>query len=63
MKSESLIQMKINKLERSKQVYLNYAKDRYDWGDWHGMQDAGSDLREIEVQIQALQWVLNDAEF
>jgi len=44
-----------NRLEvliKRRETYIAYLKDRTDAEDWHGVQDAGSDLREIDVEIR-----------
>lgn len=46
-------------LERHRETYLNYRRVCIDNGDHHGVQDASSDLREIEAKIEVLKWVLS----
>lgn len=49
------LKKRITKLKIRKSLYVDYLKDRVDAEDWHGVQDAGSDLREVEEQISLLQ--------
>ena len=37
-----------------------YCLDRMHRGDWHGVEDAGSDIRDIVAAIEALEWVLGE---
>lgn len=36
----------------------NYAESRMEIADRHGVQDAMSDIREIEAAMAALEWAL-----
>lgn len=33
---------------------IAYLKHKLQVEDWHGIQDAGSDLREIDIELQVL---------
>lgn len=37
---------------------LTYRAGRLEVGDHHGVQDASSDLRDVEAAIGALEWVM-----
>ena len=41
-------------LSASRAVYVDYIRDRMQAEDWHGCQDAGSDLREIDAKLEVL---------
>lgn len=43
------------KLEQQKQRLIDYARMKLDSGDdWHGVQDAATDIREIDARIDEL---------
>lgn len=46
--------MTIDKLEEHKRRMIDYLKMRLDLEDWHGVQDAASDIREIDAQLRLL---------
>lgn len=41
---------RIEKIESQKRVMLEYLKLKMQEEDWHGCQDAASDLRDIEIE-------------
>jgi len=51
---ESLLELKL----RQKANYLEYLNDCIRDEDWHGVQDAGSDLQIVEDVIKAYRKVL-----
>lgn len=51
---------RINALRASAALMEEYLLLKQAEHDWHGCQDAGSDLRDIEAEIKGLQWVLGD---
>ena len=61
MKDKFQLESRLETLAKRKKLYKQYAQDRQTAADWHGMQDAGSDLREIETEISTLLWVLEDS--
>lgn len=58
MRSPEEIQARIAWLEGGRNVMLAYLDLKQDNSDWHGVQDAGSDLRDIEAELLGLRWVL-----
>lgn len=60
MRSPDEIQTRIAWLEGGRAVMLAYLDLKQDNSDWHGVQDAGSDLRDIEAELLGLRWVLGD---
>lgn len=42
-------------LLRHRETYVNYAKERIEDEDWHGLSDAANDLRELDVEIRMLE--------
>lgn len=58
MKSPDEILVRIARLEGSMIVMRNYLDLKVDESDFHGCQDAGSDLRDIEAELVGLRWVL-----
>ena len=45
---------RIQQLNGAKTVLLNYLFLKVQESDWHGVQDAASDLRDIESEIKGL---------
>ena len=39
-------------------VWLQYLQHNVDIRNWHGVEDAASDLRDFEAEIRTLEWVL-----
>tara|TARA_X000000950_G_C13914376_1_gene660278 strand:+ start:3257 stop:3454 length:198 start_codon:yes stop_codon:yes gene_type:complete len=58
MKTEAEIKDEILKKEESLKLMKQYCEDRMRRSDWHGVEDAGSDIRDIIAAIEALRWVL-----
>ena len=48
---------KIRNLKDNRIVLVNYLKMEVRIEDWHGVQDASSDLREVDSEIEALEAV------
>lgn len=34
-----------------------YMADKEKNEDWHGVQDAASDLRELDIELRVLEWI------
>lgn len=45
-------------LEDRRKLLVKYATDRLEAEDWHGLQDAGSDLRELDTELRVLKGLL-----
>lgn len=44
----------IDELEKQKETLIVYLQSKISAKDWHAVQDAASDIREIEAQIKIL---------
>lgn len=57
------VQARINDLlarrHTMKELYLPM---KHKEEDWHGVQDAASDLRDIDAELKGLRWVLGEGE-
>jgi hypothetical protein len=53
-----LCQKKIRVIEDSLELMYQYLDDRKNSGDWHGVEDAASDIRDKIAYTEALAWVL-----
>lgn len=51
---KSDIAERIDLLGQQRAVMIDYLQMKVDEKDWHGVQDAGSDLRDIESEIKGL---------
>lgn len=58
MKLAEVISLQMAVLKRQRDVYVQYRQVCLDNRNHHGVQDASSDLREIEAQLEILKWVL-----
>ena len=41
-------------LVKRRKIMIEYLMTRLDIEDWHGVQDAASDIREIDAQLKIL---------
>lgn len=53
------VQARINKLLARRDNLLNYLGMKVDEQEWHGVEDAGSDLRDVDAELIGLRWVLS----
>ena len=44
----------INQLIARREQLISYLKMKVEEEDWHGIQDAGSDLREIDAKLSMI---------
>lgn len=51
---------KLDRLYYRKGLLLEYLKDRVEEQDFHGVQDAASDIRELIVEIKLVEQILNE---
>lgn len=58
MKTHDQINERISELEVRRVHYLEHAAITLTSEDFHGVQDAGSDLRDIDSELSGLRWVL-----
>lgn len=59
MKDRNQVCERVNALLKQKRTMIEYMGEKKNEHDWHGVQDAASDLRDIEAELKGLQWVLN----
>lgn len=52
------VEFRMHDIENHIQVYKDYRQVCLENNDHHGVQDASSDLRELEAKIEVLKWVL-----
>lgn len=62
MKSWQEIERELIRLEQRADVLTKYRDHCATIGDHHGVQDAASDLREIEAVDTALRWTRDECE-
>ena len=60
MKTTKDIEQKILDIDTKIKFMLSYIQIRIDMKDWHGVEDAGSDIRDLEAEKKALLWVLQE---
>lgn len=58
MKSAKQIRDRIAEEETRREHYVKHVTVCQNQHDYHGIQDTGSDLRDIDQRIVALRWVL-----
>lgn len=51
---ESHSEQLIAQLERRKSGLVVYCQMKLDAGDWHAVQDAASDIRELDAKLELL---------
>ena len=54
------INKKIKELNKRLNVMKIYLDMKREEEEWHGIEDAASDIRDIEAQIYVLEEILND---
>jgi hypothetical protein len=55
------IEVKIGVLLQSRATMKEYLSLKYVENDMHGVQDAASDIRDIDAELVGLRWVLGEA--
>ena len=60
MKSKEQIKEQIKEVDNRIRFMLSYMRVKIDMRDWHAVEDAGSDIRDLEAEKKALLWVLED---
>jgi len=58
MKTERKICNRLTELDGLKKTMLAYLEAKKHEQDWHGVEDAASDIRDLEAEERALIWVL-----
>jgi hypothetical protein len=56
------IQARINALKARRFKMKEYLLLKLEEEDFHGVQDAASDLRDIDAELKGLRWVVGDGE-
>lgn len=56
MKSREDIIKKINEVNYRIEFMKRYLQLKFDMGDWHGVEDAASDIRDLEAEKKILLW-------
>lgn len=51
----NLVAQRREVLARWKEIYRAYLKMKVEQEDWHGVQDAASDLRDVEAELLGLE--------
>lgn len=51
---------RIAELERHRPVLIAYLQMKVDAADWHGTQDAASDLRDLDNELDGLRFDVED---
>ena len=59
MINSSNIFVRIAELEEQKKLMLDYLKMKLDNEDYHGVEDAASDIRDIEAAIHELEMLVS----
>lgn len=58
MRTEVEIEEQLLTLRRKRSSMVEYLRLKLDSNDMHAVQDAGSDIRELDAQISALEWAI-----
>lgn len=57
---ECKIKARINEVKAQIAVWEDYLKKNVVLRNWHGVEDAASDIRDFEAEIKALEWVMSN---
>ena len=60
MKTKEQINNQIQEVENKISFMIGYMQLKMKSQDWHGVEDAGSDIRDMEAEKKALLWVLDE---
>ena len=58
MRTAAEVESKILEARQNIAVLSEYLHNRIKQSDWHGVEDAASDIRDNEAALRALHWVL-----
>lgn len=58
MRTAHEIKQKMAEVEENIEVLLAYLGSRIKQRDWHGVEDAASDIRDNESALTVLAWIL-----
>lgn len=59
-RSPDEIKARISFLKARRGLMLDYLSLKLDEDDMHGVQDAASDIREIDAKVEALTWAMGE---
>jgi len=51
---ESVFDGRAGDLEKNRALLIDYCRAKMAAGDWHGVQDAASDIRDIDAKLEGL---------
>jgi hypothetical protein len=54
------VEERIKSLLHAREIMVSYLCLKAAEEDWHGLQDSGSDLRDIDSELVGLRWVLEE---
>ena len=60
MKDVNQIRKQIADIDNRIHFMLAYLQVKIEMKDWHAVEDAGSDIRDLEAEKKALLWVLEE---
>ena len=60
MKTKEQIKNQIQEVQNKIDFMISYMQLKMKSQDWHGVEDAGSDIRDMEAEKKALLWVLDE---
>ena len=60
MKSKERIKEQIREIQNRIDFMIGYIQIKIKSQDWHAVEDAGSDIRDMEAEKKALLWALED---
>ena len=60
MKTKEQIKNQIQEVQNKIDFMISYMQLKMKSQDWHGVEDAGSDIRDMESEKKALLWALED---
>ena len=61
MRNKHEIKQKMEEVEENIEVLLTYLHSRIKQRDWHGVEDAASDIRDNESALTVLAWLLEES--
>lgn len=50
-------EQRLKRLRENRARMVDYLKLKLEEEDWHGVQDAGSDLRDIDAEIKGIEFM------
>jgi hypothetical protein len=60
MKDAKQIYKQIGEIDNRIRFMIAYMQVKIETKDWHAVEDAGSDIRDMESEKKALLWILED---